>query len=580
MSAFAARAALRAIPFFGANGDTNNFKGPLEEIILPSFWALAAILSILKWDRETVKLNTIATSVYEATDEAANLAAGGETDHAVYYLAAAAFFTTATFAANSNDTASDHAFNAAISITKNYSELNSSTMVGITDVYLKEYLWDKNFINKGNTAQDLTIQRLWENTPDDGSNVAFNSIISKWNDLKLHLLSLDHEWKIWTDWYEDRLRGNETQPFTLPFNEEIEIGLDPKKGQYGRVTFPPEDYKNPAKVNAQIKQLIADYRQRQKENEPASGDEELGEFNQVPGAFNFSLVEGALEARQLTHAPHDRKMAEGALEELRAIAAASKLGLDKNMADPLLIGSIDRLVKTLSHALDILPTGTLQMQIDALDGFTTAFADPSNDQEKNILGSLLGLQKALLSFQAMYPELQEVLANKLTMELQTQDVDAVNANINDIIIHTEKSLYIGQSTIGALNSGQNEFNDFTEKLIFTLPEKKAPLEVARAKVTAHRLVTLRNFLTKVSDETKDVSKDSYKALKKGSIKGIEKGAEETVSAAVKVGLAALLATFSKPLAGIALATSIFEGFRKKSDKAKDIVEDDTNSLEI
>ncbi|MGB0908097.1 MAG: hypothetical protein ACPGVT_11435 [Maricaulaceae bacterium] len=83
-----------------------------------------------------------------------------------------------------------------------------------------------------------------------------------WEGLKATLLSDDSNWSVWIDWYEDRLVGR-------PLIEEIEIG-DPQNGQYGRVSFPAEMYKDPPKLNAALKEVIDKYWEKQLQQNPSA----------------------------------------------------------------------------------------------------------------------------------------------------------------------------------------------------------------------------------------------------------------------------------------------------------------------
>lgn len=158
-----------------------------------------------------------------------------------------------------------------------------------------------------------------------------------WNRLKTHLLSLDQDWGVWTEWYEDRLRGIQDRPFTLPFVEDIEIGLDPENGQYGRITFPPEDYKDPAKVNAAIKKLIEDYRARQNLLEQDTTAETFG-IN-ADGKITRTTIE---TSAGLTNTPEQRDW----YEALRQAALGMK-DIGEN--------ALGRAARPVNNALSALP---------------------------------------------------------------------------------------------------------------------------------------------------------------------------------------------------------------------------------
>jgi len=109
----------------------------------------------------------------------------------------------------------------------------------------REYDLDRQFLEPGGTAQELALRPLWRNGMPE-------TLETQWLRLREYLEGLNQDWEVWTKWYEERLSGN------IALIAEIEIG-DPDKGVFGRTTFPPEAYKNPASLNAKLKAVIDDY---------------------------------------------------------------------------------------------------------------------------------------------------------------------------------------------------------------------------------------------------------------------------------------------------------------------------------
>lgn len=258
ISVFAARGALRTVPFFETMLKIEPLPRPPEKVTLTSLRAIATTLSSFMWPNVALKNykenNTAALVAYNMTGFTASYSkypkSVAHATEAAACVASISYLTLLTSIAE-----------AAVKAIK--STLDAAAEAGIRITFLNELSQDKDFIDSGKSGKELAAQKLWTSTANNMSDGSLPILIPQWLNLKEHLLSLDQDWEVWTDWYEDRLRGNQERPFTLPFTEEIEIGLDPENGQYGRVTFPAEDYKDPAKVNAQIKQLIEDYRAQQ-----------------------------------------------------------------------------------------------------------------------------------------------------------------------------------------------------------------------------------------------------------------------------------------------------------------------------
>ena len=86
-------------------------------------------------------------------------------------------------------------------------------------------------------ADELARQSLWFGETPSWAD-------ENWIKLKRALLALDEDWEVWTDWYEDRLRGSSAI-------EALELA---------RVQIKEEIWKQgPKVVNAHIKELIKQY---------------------------------------------------------------------------------------------------------------------------------------------------------------------------------------------------------------------------------------------------------------------------------------------------------------------------------
>ncbi|MEP3892171.1 MAG: hypothetical protein ABJN69_17060 [Hellea sp.] len=273
ISIFAARAALRSLPFIEKLLLNKSLKHSAEVLILSSFWSIAATLPKAKWIKEKEK--DIFRSAANAANAASSSAAKtiGKNVPAAYGSFAAAANAAAAAAATTTDGAANAAAYSAKAAAYAYPAINSNditakavTADGITTLFFKEFSLDRDFVNTGLSSSELLKKKLWQSATNKSEWSQFRKDIDHmWSSLKNYLVSREQDWRVWTEWYEDRVGGSEQQLFKLPFTKEIEVGIDPENGQFGRVTFPPEDYEEPAKVNAQIKQVVEDYWDRQKQ---------------------------------------------------------------------------------------------------------------------------------------------------------------------------------------------------------------------------------------------------------------------------------------------------------------------------
>ncbi|MEP5770618.1 hypothetical protein [Nisaea sp.] len=80
------------------------------------------------------------------------------------------------------------------------------------------------------------------------------------------MLDLDPNWSVWTEWYEDRLRGAD-DPRSRPLIEELEVE---------RALIPDDEWKKgAAHINALIAEIEAKYRTKVPEQKPGTGDDDV-----------------------------------------------------------------------------------------------------------------------------------------------------------------------------------------------------------------------------------------------------------------------------------------------------------------
>ncbi|MBT5812221.1 MAG: hypothetical protein HOI19_17745 [Rhodospirillaceae bacterium] len=124
-----------------------------------------------------------------------------------------------------------------------------------------EIMVDAGAIEKGMSANTLMRYPLWNGSAPKWAD-------ENWTMLKSDLLALDEDWRVWTDWFDDRLRGAD-HPGSRPLIEALERE---------RVLIPDEDWeKGPKHVNAMIAALEVDYRAEAPPQRPAIIEVEYGE---------------------------------------------------------------------------------------------------------------------------------------------------------------------------------------------------------------------------------------------------------------------------------------------------------------
>jgi hypothetical protein len=225
--AFAARVALRALPVV----QTAERAG--WGFVLTVFRATAVSWTAAKYPAQTT--DTIAAAAAAAASNAAeSFAYPDEYATAAYDDAVAG--ANAANAASDAARAADHAANAA-SEAANAADLSAAAarIILVTSAALWSAISkDVTRVEEGAAAADIAGLPLWlRGQPDQ--------LQASWLALKASLVAAKLDWKVWIDWYEDRLEGRVREEERELAYVRIEEGLW-KKG--------------PAIVNAEIKRRI------------------------------------------------------------------------------------------------------------------------------------------------------------------------------------------------------------------------------------------------------------------------------------------------------------------------------------
>lgn len=115
-------------------------------------------------------------------------------------------------------------------------------------IFESPFLNDINFCRGGGSAKDLSQRPLWQKAPA--------GFLTNWKVLREALLKNEFDrWFVWTDWYEDRVKG-------VPLIKEVEVG-NPPHVDFGRITLPVSDYRSPGVVNLKIKAIVDNFHARE-----------------------------------------------------------------------------------------------------------------------------------------------------------------------------------------------------------------------------------------------------------------------------------------------------------------------------
>jgi len=181
---FAARAALRVLPTITLSRWPGSVRTTTREIVLRVFRAVSTAWAVAAYPGHRRVLN-----------DAARAALAGLSDVSAPPPVRAAVYASATAsgepgAQSRASTVIGYALDAAGSRGREAFQL-----------LLDALATDASLLSDRFSAVTLADSRLWPSySPPDWVSDA-------WTDLKLHLLSADEDWEVWTKWYEERLFG-------------------------------------------------------------------------------------------------------------------------------------------------------------------------------------------------------------------------------------------------------------------------------------------------------------------------------------------------------------------------------------
>ena len=354
---------------------------------------------------------------------------------------------------------------------------------------------DAAAIEAGVTAAALCRVPLWPDTIPD-------KIAEDWSRLSDLLLDLDPNWSVWTEWYDDRLRGTDN-PRSRPLIEELEVE---------RALIPDEDWgKGAAHVNALIVEIEAKYRAKVPEQKPASAQFEWqddGKLHVLP-------------------APPPEARSAAQEERLRQAWAAQEEHLSA-LEQVLRTGNFRALDPVLASYRKALGTGYEDLNVIAL-GVHGARVESFASRADNLL--MEAPASELVSF-----------AGSHGMFVRQFDVwhdwqaDSEGAPKTEEVVAIAQTARQIAAESGFVDADALEEAAQSVELVTVDDDAKAEIQPANAALrNARRVVgnALSKFLGPILER-----------VKKGSLDGLEEGCKRFVSSAIYRGLGVGLPIFA------------------------------------
>ncbi|UUX48499.1 hypothetical protein NUH88_13890 [Nisaea acidiphila] len=219
-------------------------------------------------------------------------------------------------------------------------------------------------VERGYTPQQLAFQPLWMGSVPD-------EIETAWSYLKGLLINQKSDWHVWTDWYEDRMRGS-NDPRSMPLIEELEVQ---------RTLEIHRHWESGAEhVNALIGEIEAKYRAQVPEQKPASAqfiwgdDGKLHVLPPVPPKARDGAQEARRRAAWVAHEEHlsafEKVLKAGNFQALDPVLVSYRKALGDRFEDlnVVSLGIHGARVESLARRTDDILMGVAASELESFAG--------------------------------------------------------------------------------------------------------------------------------------------------------------------------------------------------------------------
>jgi hypothetical protein len=305
-------------------------------------------------------------------------------------------------------------------------------------------------------------------------------------------------------------------------------------------------------------------------------DTEGQEPKPTAGAYAVARRDDTLEADPTFGSPTNDNLAQDMLEALREHAQQIQETLVDNLADNIIITTINKLIDDIKNEPDQIPIGRLQISLRRLQNLAVAYSDSERESDLTLRGLLGGLADGLTDFVALYPAVKEIEASRMALGVISDgDLKIIGEQIEEFASIARASPLVGISVVQAITDGDNEIGFLSEILASPAMglSTRASAIRTQAVIRGQQLITVWNFsvgaLRWLQQEFGSVGSQSWDSFKSGIPDGIGKGTSEAIRGLVHVSLLALAVKLAGPLAPLAFVLPAFKALQRRAESVKD-----------
>jgi hypothetical protein len=277
---------------------------------------------------------------------------------------------------------------------------------------------------------------------------------------------------------------------------------------------------------------------------------------QVPAAFRFEWSDEKIVAQAPGTFTPDSETAQDLLDDIRRKALSLAERLERSNAEKRVRDSIQSLIDVLSERVADLRPGLLRSRSRSIEADAVAYADAIDERElfPDAVAALTDLSETLRDLQGCFPQLREIEAEIMALDIDPAKAEEVKTNLDKIVdAVSDNENVVDQSAVYALHTMEG------------IASEDASPAVKQKRIAEYALV-VRNFMSPLARFALDnalskavtkATEDVWVKARPRIIDGVADGMGSMARPGTIIAIASLVHVIFGPAAAIAAAAAGF-----------------------
>ncbi|WP_394688337.1 hypothetical protein [Hoeflea sp.] len=277
---------------------------------------------------------------------------------------------------------------------------------------------------------------------------------------------------------------------------------------------------------------------------------------QAPAAFRFEWSDEKIFAQPPGTFSPDSETAQDLLDDARRKALSLAERLERSNAEKRVRDSLEGLIAVLADRVPDLRPGLLRSRSRSIEADAMAYAAPSDERElfPDAVAALTDLSETLRDLQGCFPQLREIEAEVMALDIDPAKANEVKAHLDEIVdAVSEHENVVDQSAVYALQTMEG------------IASEDASPAVKQKRIAEYALV-VRNFMSPLarfaldnafSKAVTQATEEIWAKARPKVIDGVADGMGSMARPATIIAIAYLVHLIINPAAGIATAVAGF-----------------------